>query len=370
VAPVIETEGLTKHFGDVRAAEDVTFSVPEGEVFGFLGPNGAGKTTVIRLLLGLLAPTRGTARVLGARVDDREAFAAVRGEVGYLPSDAVLYPELTGRQVLDFLGSLSGADRREELLELFPVPLDRHVRTYSRGNKQKLAIVQAFMHSPRLVVMDEPTSGLDPLVQERFAEFLGEERDRGVTAFFSTHVLSEVRAVCDTVAIIRDGRLVAVEGIEELLDRGGTVVEARMRERVDPADFAFDGVVEAAAEGDRLRLVVSGNFDALVDALAPYDVLDLDVRESAVEDVFRAYYEGEAGETGETDATVDGGGGPGGGDGRDEDGDGDGDGFDRRSRGDDEGDSRTLRGGDGDRDGRGEDSRGTGDAGGTPTGGA
>jgi ABC-2 type transport system ATP-binding protein len=360
VAPVIETEGLTKHFGDVRAVEDVTFSVPEGEVFGFLGPNGAGKTTVIRLLLGLLAPTRGTARVLGARVDDREAFAAVRGEVGYLPSDAVLYPEQSGRRVLDFLGSLTGADRREELLELFPVPLDRPVRTYSRGNKQKLAIVQAFMHSPRLVVMDEPTSGLDPLVQERFAEFLAAEGERGVTAFFSTHVLAEARAVCDTVAIIRDGRLVAVEGVEELLDRGGTVVEARTAGPVDPADFAFDGVVEAAATGDRLRLVVAGNFDALVDALAPYEVLDLDVRETAVEDVFRGYYEGDGAAEADEGAGADGD--RGGGNGAGERGDRGPPG--RRSDDDAAGAADAADAAD-----AGDDSRGTGGADGTPAGG-
>ncbi|ELZ75518.1 ABC transporter ATP-binding protein [Haloferax larsenii JCM 13917] len=299
-SPAIETEGLTKFYGDVRGVEDLDLTVPRGELFGFLGPNGAGKSTAIRLILGLLNPSAGTARVLGAPIDDKAAFLDVRKHVGHIPSDPQFYDEVSGRKTLDYFASLSGGERREELLERFPVPLDRPVRAYSRGNRQKLAIVQAFMHDPRLVVMDEPTSGLDPLVQREFYEFLREERDRGVSVFFSTHILSEVRQVCDRVAIIREGRLVAVEDIDDLLERSGKVVTFSSPDDISLADFEFDETIDARIEPDgSLRLVVSGNYDALVDALENYRVEDLEVRETAIEDVFMHFY--DAGPEGETE---------------------------------------------------------------------
>ncbi|KTG29660.1 ABC transporter ATP-binding protein [Haloferax profundi] len=295
--PAIDIEGLTKFYGDVRGVEDLDLTVPEGELFGFLGPNGAGKSTTIRLILGFLKPTEGTASVLGVPIDDREAFIDVRNDIGHIPGDPQFYDDVTGRKTLDYLASLSGDERREELLERFPVPLDRPVRGYSRGNRQKLAIVQAFMHEPRLVVMDEPTSGLDPLVQQEFYEFLREERDRGVSVFFSTHILSEVREVCDQVAIIRKGRLVAVEHIDDLLERSGKVVTVQTPDTIDIADFDFEETIDARIEPDgSLRLVISGNYDGLVDALERYDIDDLEVRETAIEDVFMHFYDAENGD--------------------------------------------------------------------------
>jgi ABC-2 type transport system ATP-binding protein len=317
--PVIETDGLTKFYGEIRGVEGVTLRVPRGELFGLLGPNGAGKTTLIRLLLGLLRPTDGTATVLGASVTDRHAFRAVRRRIGYLPSDAVLYDELTGRRILDYFAGLTGDERRGELLELFPVPIDRPVRTYSRGNRQKLAIVQAFMHDPDLVVMDEPTSGLDPLVQSTFAAFLERERERGTTVVFSTHVLGEVRGLCDRVAIVRGGRLVAVEDIDTLLARSGKVVRVETDQPVDPADFAFEGVIDASPTDDgAYRLVVSDNYDALVAALGEYAIRDLAVTETAIEDVFMHFYEtpsgGDEGDEGDAGDGEEGTGGAGGSD--------------------------------------------------------
>lgn len=292
--PAIDIEGLTKYYGDVRGIEDLDLTVPEGELFGFLGPNGAGKSTTIRLLLGFLKPTDGTASILGVPIDDREAFLDVRHQIGHIPGDPQFYDDVTGRKTLDFLASLGGDERRDELLERFPVPLDRPVRGYSRGNRQKLAIVQAFMHDPRVVVMDEPTSGLDPLVQQEFYDFLHEERDRGVTVFFSTHILGEVRQVCDQVAIIREGRLVAVEAIDDLLERSGKVVTLQSPDPIDPADFDFDETIDARFESDgSLRLVISGNYDGLVDALEGYRIDDLEVRETAIEDVFMHFYDAD-----------------------------------------------------------------------------
>ncbi|CQR51210.1 MULTISPECIES: ABC transporter ATP-binding protein [Haloferax] len=306
--PAIDIDGLTKFYGDVRGVEELSLSVPEGELFGFLGPNGAGKSTTIRLLLGLLKPTDGTARILGVPVDDRDSFLDVLGRVGHIPGDPRFYDDVSGRKTLDYFAGLSGDDRRDELLDRFPVPLDRPVRAYSRGNRQKLAIVQAFMHDPRVVVMDEPTSGLDPLVQQEFYEFLREERDRGVTVFFSTHILGEVREVCDRVAIIRDGRLVAVEDIDDLLARSGKVVSVRSPDAIDLADFEFPETIDARIEPDgSLRLVTSGNYDALVDALDGYRVDDLEVRETAIEDVFMHFYDeggGESGGEGDGESTV------------------------------------------------------------------
>ncbi|MGM0592561.1 MAG: ABC transporter ATP-binding protein [Halobacteriota archaeon] len=214
-------------------------------------------------------------------------------QVGHIPGDFQFYEGPTGREILEYFARIRGQTRRDELLERFSVPLDRAVRTYSRGNRQKLAIVQAFMHDPRLVVMDEPTSGLDPLVQQEFYDFLHEERRRGVTVFFSTHILSEVRQVCDRVAIIREGKLVTVEDIETLLERSGKVVTISTEEPVDPSAFDFEGVIDASMTDETLRLVISGNYDTLIDALERYHVTDLEVRQTAIEDVFMHFYGGD-----------------------------------------------------------------------------
>jgi ABC-2 type transport system ATP-binding protein len=299
VEPPIVVENLDKHFGDVRAVDGVSFSVERGEIFGFLGPNGAGKSTTIRTLLGFLRPTAGESRVLGVDSTDRDGMREAKREIGYLPSDVQFYEGVTGAEALDYYGSLKGDERREELLEDFPVPLDRKVKTYSRGNRQKLAIVQAFMHEPDLLVMDEPTSGLDPLVQERFYDFLDREAARGATVFFSTHILGEVRRMCDRVAIIRGGRLVTVETIDDLLAKSGKVVRVETPDPVDPDDFAFEGVARVETTHGGLRLLVTGNYDDLLDRLSALHVTDLDVRETAIEDVFMHFYaEGDEGTTG------------------------------------------------------------------------
>jgi ABC-2 type transport system ATP-binding protein len=295
-APIHLAE-LHKHFGGVKAVDGVSFDVEQGEIFGFLGPNGAGKSTTIRTLLGFLQPTSGTAQVFGTDSTDRAGMREVKTELGYLPSD-VQFPEgVTGRQALDYYAGLKGDDRRGPLLDDFPVPLDRKIKTYSRGNRQKLAIVQAFMHEPDLLVMDEPTAGLDPLVQERFYDFLDGEVDRGATVFFSTHILSEVRRMCERVAIIRAGQLVTVEDIDDLLHKSGKVVHVRSPDALAPEDFQFDGVASAEAVDGGLRLLVTGNYDELLDRLTDYHVTDLDVRETAIEDVFMHFYdEGEPAE--------------------------------------------------------------------------
>ncbi|WP_254538315.1 ABC transporter ATP-binding protein [Halomarina litorea] len=307
----ITTTGLTKYYGDVRGVEDLSFEVREGEVFGFLGPNGAGKTTTIRTLMGFLSPTEGTATVLGADITDAAALREARARVGYLPSEPAFDETVTGRRLVEYHGSLRGDVRSDELLDLFDPPLDRKVGEYSRGNKQMLAIVLAFMHDPDLVVMDEPTSGLDPLKQERFLEFVRAEQDRGKTFFFSSHILSEVRKVCDRVGIVRDGRLVELEDVDSLLDRTGKTVRARVGGPVAAADFAIEGAhdvtvggesstpVAAESDGGEDAVTVSftytGPYEPLLTHLLEYDLYDLTIEEAPLEDVFMRFYgEGDA----------------------------------------------------------------------------
>jgi ABC-2 type transport system ATP-binding protein len=294
--PAIETDDLTKYYGDVRGIEDLTFSVREGEVFGFLGPNGAGKTTTIRTLMGFQSPTDGSATVLGAEVTDAEALRAARADIGYLPDDIGLDEDVTGRRLLEYHGNLRGDVRSEEILELFDPPLDRRVREYSRGNRQMLAIVMAFMHDPDLVIMDEPTSGLDPLKQERFIEFVRAEQERGTTFFFSSHILSEVRKVCDRVAIIRDGQLVELEEVETLLDRSGKLVRVRVADAIGPEAFDLPGGhdVEIAGgeteEATTISFTYTGGYEPLLQELLTYDIIDLNIEEAPLEDVFMRFY--------------------------------------------------------------------------------
>jgi ABC-2 type transport system ATP-binding protein len=326
----ITVDGLTKTYGEVRANDDVTFSVDEGEIFGYLGPNGAGKTTTIRTLLGLQSPTSGTASLLGADVADEAAMVDAKRRVGYLPSTPAFDEGVTGDAILDLHGSVKGDARRAELCDLFDVPLDRPVRTYSTGQQQKLGLVQAFMHDPDLVVMDEPTAGLDPLVQQQFNAFIRDERAAGKTVFLSSHVLGEVRQVCDRVGIIRDGRMVTVERVEDLLDRSGKVVRLRVAADLDADAVALDGVhdlavravdevyadaaIPAAGGGDtvdavtELSFTYTGDFDALVDFADRFHVLELDVEEAPLEDVFMRFYGDDAGSP---DAAVDEGADPG-----------------------------------------------------------
>jgi len=296
---VIEIDGLTKRYGDLVAVEDLTLSVESGEVFGFLGPNGAGKTTTLRTLLGFQSPSEGAVSVLGydTAVESERLDALTR--VGYLPANPQFDAGATGREILDLHEALKGGSRRDRMLDLFDPPLDRKVREYSTGNVQKLGVVQAFMHDPEVVILDEPTAGLDPLLQERFNDFLADERDRGRTILFSSHVLSEVRRVCDRVGVIRDGRLVTVEDVRDLLDRSGKLVRLRADGDVPERAFDLPGVTDLTRRNvdgaTDFSFTFAGDVDELVDALDAQSLRELDVEEAPLEDVFLSFY-------GETDA--------------------------------------------------------------------
>ncbi|MCU4741193.1 ABC transporter ATP-binding protein [Halobacteria archaeon AArc-m2/3/4] len=294
----IEVTDLTKAYGDVLGVDSLSVTVEKGEIFGFLGPNGAGKTTTIRVLLGLLAPTSGSATVLGADVTDEAALIEAKRRIGYLPANLGFDEEATGERVLEYFASIRGDSRRDELLEIFTPPLERKIREYSTGNLQMLGLIQAFMHDPDLVIMDEPTAGLDPLKQEGFNEFIRAERDRGTTIFFSSHVLSEVRRVCDRVGILREGHLVALEDVETLLDRGGKRV--RVQVAGDGTGLGdLEGAKTVETIGEEHQFTYTGEYDALLRHLSSYELVDVEISEPPLEDVFMHYYGSDV-EEGET----------------------------------------------------------------------
>jgi ABC-2 type transport system ATP-binding protein len=293
----IRTERLTKRYGANRGVFDLDLEVRTGEIFGFLGPNGAGKTTTIRLLMDLVRPDSGRAEVFG--LDCRRDAVAVHRITGYLPGELSLDSRLTGRQTLHYLANLRGGvdpaaiDRLAARLDL---DLDQRFGHYSRGNKQKVGLVQAFMHRPRLLILDEPTSGLDPLNQETVLEMVREAREAGGTVFFSSHILGEVQELCERVGFIRDGVLVEVAAVHDLPSMQVLAIEAEC-ERPVPAS-ALDGIAGVAAvaiDGASLRCTVRGDMDPLLRALLPYHVRRLVSREPSLNDIFLHMY-GDAGE--------------------------------------------------------------------------
>jgi ABC-2 type transport system ATP-binding protein len=289
---VINAVNLTKYYGRRRGIEDVTFSVQKGEIFGFLGPNAASKTTTIRALVGLVHPQRGRTTLFGQPVDQVD-----RRRLGFVPGELSLFESMTGAQLLDYLAALTHRPslRRNTLLERFAFSrqdLIRPIRHYSRGMKQKLGIVQALQHDPVLLVMDEPAEGLDPLMQQEFYSLLHELRANGRTIFISSHLLWEVERICDRVAIIRDGRLVATEHTDTLRQRSARRVDVRFAHDGDAAAFRPPAGVPAERVDDvRLRMRVSAEKTAaVVDALAGQHIVDLVWERPSLEDIFLTYY--------------------------------------------------------------------------------
>ncbi|HEX3239536.1 MAG TPA: ABC transporter ATP-binding protein [Solirubrobacterales bacterium] len=291
-APAIETDGLTKLYGSDRGIEDVTFSVAAGEVFGFLGPNGAGKTTTIRTLLDLIHPSRGSARLFG--LDSRRESVAIRARLGNLPGDFGYGRQSSGREALALLAKLRGIDgcgRAEELARRFHADLDRPLGHLSRGNRQKVGLILATFHEPELLILDEPTGGLDPLMQQEFLALVAEERERGCAVFISSHELDEVQRVCGRVGIVREGKLIAVERMDDLLGKARRKVTVRL---ADPDGLeslrGLPAVEGLRIEGDRASFTVAGDIDPVIKALAPGHVLDLEAVHPSLEEVFLAYY--------------------------------------------------------------------------------
>ena len=291
MAPIIETEALTKRYGTARGIEELSIEVQAGEIYGFLGPNGAGKTTTIRTLLDLLHPTRGRALLFG--LDSRGASREIRARLGNLPGDFACDPGLTGREFLQFCAHARGTDMGATriLAERFEADLDRRIGDLSRGNRQKIGLIQALFHEPELLMLDEPTSGLDPLMQEEFLALVGEYRDRGGTVFLSSHDLEEVDRVCDRVAIIREGRLAAVENVAQLRGRAYHHVSIEFEAPVPREEFEhIRGVTGLEADGARVAFKVAGPLDPVVKAAAAHTVIDMELTEPTLEEIFLSFY--------------------------------------------------------------------------------
>jgi len=294
---VIETRGLTKRYGRelTPALVELDLRVEPGEIFGFLGPNGSGKSTMIRTLLGFLHPTRGSATVLG--LDVVADSVEIRRRTGYLPGGIALYDALSGADALEYLAALQdrGSAMREELCERLQMPasvLRRRVRDYSRGMRQKIGVIQAFQHDPELAILDEPTEGLDPLMQHAFYALMDDQRAKGRTIFFSSHVLSEVERVCDRVAIIRSGHLMALQNVEELLARRKKKVELRWRGAA-PDLAGIPGLADVEVNGDRMRATLLGDVSGFVRAIASPSLEDLTIEPARLEEAFLEYYAGD-----------------------------------------------------------------------------
>ena len=292
----IQTKGLTKHYGSVEALVDLDLDIHAGEVFGFLGPNGAGKTTTIRTLMDEIRATRGTASILGK--DTHKDSVAIRRDLGYLPGDLAMYPNLTGKDTITYFANLRGSvdwEFVDALAERLVADLSRKVGDLSSGNRQKVGLIQAFMNRPAVIIMDEPSAGLDPLVQRELQKMMREVAGEGRTVFLSSHTLSEVQRVADRVGIIRHGKLIALETVQALRAKAMRQVELELDAPADASVFeAVDGVRDVRAQNNHVLMTFGGDMGALLKAAeGRYSIIDLSTHAADLEEIFLTYYEDE-----------------------------------------------------------------------------
>ncbi|MCP4420975.1 MAG: ABC transporter ATP-binding protein [Chloroflexi bacterium] len=289
---VIKTEKLTVYYGKHRGIKDVDLTVEKGEAFGFLGPNGAGKTTTQRVLLDVIRPTSGRATIFG--MDCREQGVELRKRVGYLPGEMALYKDMKARQFFKMYEYLRGTNGKQgywrELAERLDLDISRKIGNFSRGNKQKVGIVAAFMSRPDLLILDEPTGGLDPLIQQTVMEMVREVKADGRTVFFSSHILPEVQAVCDRVGIIRDGELVATQRVEDLITQRLKRLTFMFAELPPVGIFAQEGVTEMERTGQSITLEVRENLSQVLAVAAQYNIQDIETHNMSLEEIFLDYY--------------------------------------------------------------------------------
>jgi len=290
---VIETKDLTVYYGHQRGIVDVDLRVRRGEIFGFLGPNGAGKTTAQRVLMDVIRPTSGSATVLG--MDCQRQGVALRKRVGYLPGELSLYPHMKADSFLRMLASLRDrtfdASFQNHLIERLDLDPSRRIHAYSRGNKQKIGIIAAFMSKPELLMLDEPTSGLDPLMQQVVLELVREAKEEGRTVFFSSHNLPEVQAVCDRVGIIRNGELIRTDRVEDLTQQQFKRLQIRFRTFPAADAFTIDGVKELTRDESSVTLEIRSGFAEAMERAAGYGVEDLETLPVTLEEIFLAFYD-------------------------------------------------------------------------------
>ena len=290
--PIIVIDQLKKSYGKIQAVNGISMSVEHGEIFGFLGPNGAGKTTTIRCMLDVIRPSRGTIRILG--LDAQRDKLALHQYIGYLPGDVHLPGQMTGKQIINYFSRLQGSEPvlLKDLVARFDVEMKRPLKGYSKGMRQKIGIVLAFMCDPQVLILDEPTSGLDPLLQKVFNEFLLEEQARGKTIFMSSHIMSEVEKVCHRIAVIRKGELVTVEEVETLREKAGQRVTVEFGDPVTEEELTrIPGVSMVKKSNGHYQFNVSGSMDPLIKALSRHEVIRLQVEEAPLEEVFLKFYE-------------------------------------------------------------------------------
>ncbi|MCL2059279.1 MAG: ABC transporter ATP-binding protein [Oscillospiraceae bacterium] len=293
MATAIELNKLSKFYGKQRGIEDVSFSVDEGEIFGFIGPNGAGKSTTVRTLLALFEPTGGSATIFGK--DCTKQAAVIAQDVGYLPSEVAYYDNMKVKELLAYTAALykkkDCTARINTLCERLNLDQKRKIADLSFGNKKKVGIVAALLHSPRLIILDEPTAGLDPLVQQTFFTILAEENKRGATIFFSSHILSEVQRFCQRVAILKEGKLISVADISELRKNSYKKISIISNGAISTASFKAGDVAQFSQEGASASFIYKGDIGALFRELAAIDIIDAFVEEPSLEEIFLHYYE-------------------------------------------------------------------------------
>jgi len=288
---IIEANCLTKYYGKARGIEDVSFSVEEGEIYGFIGPNGAGKTTTIRLFLSLIFPTGGEAKIFGK--DCIKYGPELRQDIGYLPSEVFYYERMKVIDLLNYSASFYNKDctkRLHELADLMELDLNRRIEDLSYGNKKKVGIVQGLLHQPKLIFLDEPTSGLDPLMQRKFFNLIREENQRGATVFFSSHILGEVQKMCSRVAIIKEGTIIDIQDIKTLRRDNYKKIHVEGSE-IDRSRFEIDGVTKLETRNGTVNFFYKGDINRITRILSELNVADVTIEEPTLEEIFMHYYE-------------------------------------------------------------------------------
>ena len=288
---ILETNNLTKYYGKALGIKDVNIKVEEGEIFGFIGPNGAGKSTTIRLLMSLIYPTSGEAKLFGK--DAIEFGPEVRENIGYLPSEIFYYDKMKVKELLNYSASFYNKDcskRIKELSDIMELDLNRRIEDLSYGNKKKVGIVQGLLHEPKLIILDEPTGGLDPLMQQKFFNIIREENKKGATIFFSSHILSEVQELCHRVAVIKDGSIIEVADIKTLRENNYKKVSI-LGNDLNKEVFNLDGVTQLRQVDGEITLFYKGDINRLIKAISTVKAMDVNLQEPTLEEIFMHYYE-------------------------------------------------------------------------------
>ncbi|SMC26068.1 ABC-2 type transport system ATP-binding protein [Clostridium acidisoli DSM 12555] len=291
---IIELKNLTKTYGKSRGIKDISFSVEEGEIFGFIGPNGAGKSTTIRTMLSLIYPTSGSVTIFGK--DSVKDSEEIKKEIGYLPSEVFYYDNMKVIDLLKYSASFYKKDCKKriyELAEIMNLDLNKKIDDLSFGNKKKVGIVQGLLHEPKLIILDEPTSGLDPLMQQKFFELLKEENKKGTTILFSSHILSEVQKMCNRVAIIKEGKLIKLEKISTLKENNHKRFQFEVENQINKDYFDVQGVSNFKAEGNNISFLFRGDINTIIKKLSDIDISNILIEEPDLEEIFMHYYQKE-----------------------------------------------------------------------------